>query len=89
MTFQEKVDSFSFAEHVSALEYMGEENPNIKAWQEGPAIGVLRSEYVKAHKAHAKSLESGDSDAIKTAWETYCRAQEAFTLAYYADTFPE
>jgi hypothetical protein len=78
------MENLSFADHVAACEYMGEENPKFAAWSEGPAIGSARIAYVEAHKTHAAALEAGGTDAIDSAWETYCAAQKAWVLALYA-----
>jgi hypothetical protein len=77
------MQNLTFSDHIAACEYMGEENPKFAAWQEGPHIGAFRISYVEAHKAHAKALESGDTDAIDSAWGTYCEAQKAWVIAYY------
>lgn len=74
--------TLSFDAHKSACEYMGEENPNMVAWMEGPYIGAKRVAFVEAHKTHAEALESGDSDTIDSAWKVYCDAQNAWVSAY-------
>jgi hypothetical protein len=73
----------TFEEHVAACEYMGEINPKMCAWVEGPRMGLIRFEYVEAHKDHQKAIECGDSDKIDAAWEAYCRAQNRWVDAYY------
>lgn len=74
----------SFKDHVKACEYMGEENPEIRAWSEGHVIGAARIAYVEAHKAHMLSVESKDSDACESTWETLCNAQNDWVSALYS-----
>lgn len=74
----------NFADHVAACEYMEEESPKLAAWTDGPALGALRVAYVEAHKAHTKALESGNVEAIDTAWDDYCKAQNAWIDALYS-----
>lgn len=74
----------NFTDHVSACEYMGEENPTLEAWGEGPVVGAARVAYVDAHKAHAAALATGDTDKIDSAWNAYCAAQNAYVDAIYA-----
>ena len=73
----------TFEDHVSACEYMEEENPKMSAWSEGPRLGAVRVAYVETHKAHAAALETGDIGAIDSAWDTYCAAQNAWLEALY------
>lgn len=77
------MENLSFTNHVAACEYMGEENPKLAAWSEGPALGAVRIAYVEAHKAHAAALEAGDTAKIDSAWATYCAAQNAWVSALY------
>jgi hypothetical protein len=73
----------TFDDHVSACEYMGEENPKMSAWSEGPAIGAARVAYANAHKAHMAAVETGDFDAINAAWEIYVDARLTFQDLFY------
>lgn len=75
--------TIDFDQHVAACEYMGEENPKMSAWAEGPTIGEARFAYVEAHKAHMAAVETGDPDAINAAWEIYVDARVAFQELYY------
>jgi hypothetical protein len=78
------MENLSFDDHVAACDYMGEENPKMCAWVEGPYIGALRVAYVASHKTHVDALTTGETDEIDTAWNAYCEAKNAFTLAYYS-----
>jgi hypothetical protein len=73
----------TFDDHVSACEYMGEENPKMRAWSEGPTIGAARVAYANSHKAHMAALETGNIGAIDSAWDNFCAAQNAWIETLY------
>lgn len=77
--------TIKFSDHVAACEYMGEENPQLAAWTEGPYLGDFRVAFAEAHKAHNKALESGNVEVIDSAWGTYCKAQNAWVDALYTN----
>jgi hypothetical protein len=78
-----QMGDISFKDHVAACEYMGEENPNMVAWTEGPILGEARIAYVEAHKAHMAAVEAGDFDVINAAWEIYVEARVKFQDLFY------